>query len=65
MLASKTIEGLKGRLAPAVDTLSPWLLGAAPLMGASHLVLELLLNFLPVTDVLLLPKLGLSYGQMG
>ncbi len=65
MEASRTLEGLKLRFAPALSTVTPWLSGTPPVMGFSHLVLELVLNFLPVTYVLLLPKLGLSYSQMG
>lgn len=65
MEASRTLEGLKLRLAPALNTVSPWLSGTPPVMGFSHMVLELLFNFLPVTYVLLLPKLGLNYSQMG
>lgn len=45
--------------------LEPWLAGLAPLMSLAHLILEASFNFLPVTYVLLIPKLGLSYGQIG
>ncbi len=45
--------------------LEPWLAGHAPLMSLAHLVLEAGFNFLPVTYVLLIPKLGLTYGQIG
>ncbi len=45
--------------------LVPWLAGHAPVMGLAHLILEAGFNFLPVTYVLLIPKLGLSYGQIG
>lgn len=45
--------------------LKPWLTGYAPLMSLAHLILEASFNFLPVTYVLLIPKLGLSYGQIG
>lgn len=42
-----------------------WLAGVAPLMSLAHLMLEAGFNFLPVTYALLIPKLGLSYGQIG
>ncbi len=45
--------------------LEPWLAGFAPLMSLAHLILEAGFNFLPVTYVLLIPKLGLTYGQIG
>ena len=45
--------------------LEPWLAGHAPLMSLAHLILEAGFNFLPVTYVLLIPKLGLTYGQIG
>src|SRR5690606_35795387 len=45
--------------------LQPWLAGFAPLMSLAHLILEAGFNFLPVTYVLLIPKLGLTYGQIG
>lgn len=45
--------------------LGPWLAGHAPLMSVAHLILEANFNFLPVTFVLLIPKLGLTYGQIG
>ncbi len=45
--------------------LGPWLAGHAPLMSLAHLILEANFNFLPVTFVLLIPKLGLTYGQIG
>ena len=47
------------------DGLEPWLAGLAPLMSLGHLILEASFNFLPVTYVLLMPKLGLTYGQIG
>lgn len=34
-------------------------------MSLAHLILEASFNFLPVTYVLLIPKLGLTYGQIG
>jgi FSR family fosmidomycin resistance protein-like MFS transporter len=34
-------------------------------MAVAHLLLEACFNFLPVTYVLLIPKLNLSYGQIG
>ena len=52
----------RGRLAAG---LRPWLAGNAPLMSLAHLVLESSFNFLPVLYVLLIPKLGLSYSQIG
>lgn len=45
--------------------LTPWLTGHAPLMSLSHLILEANFNFLPVIYVLLIPKLGLTYSQIG
>ncbi len=45
--------------------LGPWLNGVAPMMALAHLVVEAGFNFLPVTYPLLIPKLGLSYGQIG
>ena len=45
--------------------LGPWLTGLAPLMALAHLVVEAGFNFLPVTYPLLIPRLGLSYGQIG
>lgn len=45
--------------------LRPWLAGFAPLMALAHLILEASFNFLPVVYVLLIPKLGLTYGQIG
>lgn len=45
--------------------LEPWRVGLAPLMSLAHLILEAAFNFLPVTYVLLIPKLGLTYGQIG
>ena len=45
--------------------LEPWRVGLAPLMSLAHLILEASFNFLPVTYVLLIPKLGLTYGQIG
>lgn len=39
--------------------------GHAPSMSLAHLVLESSFNFLPVTYVLLIPKLGLTYSQIG
>lgn len=65
MEAPRTLDGLRLRFAPALNAVTPWLSGTPALMGFSHMVLELVLNFLPVTYVLLLPKLGLSYSQMG
>ena len=52
----------RGRLTAG---LAPWLAGIAPLMSLAHLILEAGFNFLPVTYALLIPKLGLSYGQIG
>ena len=52
----------RGRLSAR---LAPWRAGIAPLMSLAHLILEAGFNFLPVTYVLLIPKLGLSYGQIG
>jgi FSR family fosmidomycin resistance protein-like MFS transporter len=52
----------RGRLAGG---LAPWLAGVAPLMSLAHLILEASFNFLPVTYALLIPKLGLTYGQIG
>lgn len=48
-----------------VSGLAPWRSGIAPTMAAAHLLLEASFNFLPVTYALLIPKLGLSYGQIG
>ncbi len=45
--------------------LKPWLAGQAPLMSLAHFVLEANFNFLPVTYVLLIPRLGLTYSQIG
>lgn len=45
--------------------LRPWLAGHAPLMSLAHLILEANFNFLPVTYVLLIPRLGLTYSQIG
>jgi len=45
--------------------LGPWLSGFAPSMSLAHLILEASFNFLPVTYVLLIPRLGLTYGQIG
>jgi FSR family fosmidomycin resistance protein-like MFS transporter len=45
--------------------LAPWLSGPSPAMSLAHLALEASFNFLPVTYALLIPKLGLSYGQIG
>lgn len=45
--------------------LEPWLDGYAPIMSLAHLILEASFNFLPVTYVLLIPKLGLSYESVG
>jgi FSR family fosmidomycin resistance protein-like MFS transporter len=45
--------------------LLPWLSGPAPLLSLAHLILEASFNFLPVTYVLLIPRLGLSYSQIG
>lgn len=45
--------------------LEPWLDGYAPIMSLAHLILEASFNFLPVTYVLLIPKLGMTYGQIG
>ncbi len=53
---------VRGRLAAG---LAPWLAGIAPLMSLAHLLLEAGFNFLPVTYALLIPRLGLSYGQIG
>ncbi len=54
---------------PHVSTLQarlgPWLSGHAPSMSLAHLILESSFNFLPVTYVLLIPKLGLTYSQIG
>lgn len=52
----------RGRMAAGLE---PWLSGHAPLMSLAHLILEANFNFLPVTFVLLIPKLGLTYGQIG
>ena len=45
--------------------LRPWLIGLAPLMSLAHLILESSFNYLPVTYALLIPRLGLTYGQIG
>lgn len=45
--------------------LAPWLAGVAPLMALAHLILEAGFNFLPVTYTLLIPRLSLTYGQIG
>lgn len=45
--------------------MAPWRAGPAPLMSLAHFVLEASFNFLPVTYVLLIPKLGLSYESVG
>lgn len=45
--------------------LAPWRTGIAPTMAWAHLLLEASFNFLPVTYALLIPKLGLTYGQIG
>lgn len=45
--------------------MAPWRAGPAPLMSLAHFVLEASFNFLPVTYVLLIPKLGLSYERVG
>lgn len=55
-------SNLRARLASGLE---PWLAGNAPLMSLAHLILEACFNFLPVTYVLLIPKLGLTYGQIG
>ncbi len=55
-------HSLRGRMATGLE---PWLAGHAPLMSLAHLILEAGFNFLPVTYVLLIPKLGLTYGQIG
>ena len=52
----------RGRLSAG---LRPWLSGNAPLMSLAHLVLESGFNYLPVLYVLLIPKLGLTYSQIG
>ncbi len=52
----------RGRLAAG---LRPWLAGNAPLMSLAHLVLESGFNFLPVLYVVIIPKLGLTYSQIG
>jgi len=52
----------RGRLAAG---LRPWLAGNAPVMSLAHLVLESGFNYLPVLYVLLIPKLGLTYSQIG
>lgn len=55
-------ETLRSRVALGLE---PWLIGHAPLMSLGHLILEASFNFLPVTYVLLIPRLGLTYGQIG
>lgn len=45
--------------------LVPWLSGPSSAMALAHLVLETSFNFLPVTYALLIPRLGLTYGQIG
>ncbi|MCO5179216.1 MAG: MFS transporter [Candidatus Promineofilum sp.] len=63
MQKSELLErDLRARMASG---LGPWLAGHAPLMSLAHLILEANFNFLPVTFVLLIPKLGLTYGQIG
>jgi len=62
MHKSTTEISARGRL-PA--GLAPWLTGVAPLMSLAHLILEAAFNFLPITYVLLIPRLGLTYGQIG
>lgn len=62
MQESTPIPTLRTRVSAG---LKPWLAGYAPLMSLGHLVLEAGFNFLPVTYVLLIPKLGLTYGQIG
>lgn len=52
----------RGRLSAG---LAPWLAGIAPLMSLAHLILEAGFNFLPVTYALLIPKLSLTYSQIG
>jgi FSR family fosmidomycin resistance protein-like MFS transporter len=42
-----------------------WVTGIAPLMLLAHLALEFSFNFLPVTYPYLIPKLRLTYGQIG
>lgn len=53
---------IRGRLHAG---LLPWLSGLAPLLSLAHLILEASFNFLPVTFVLLIPRLGLNYSQIG
>lgn len=45
--------------------LAPWLSGPSPAMALAHLALEASFNFLPVTYALLIPRLGMTYGQIG
>jgi FSR family fosmidomycin resistance protein-like MFS transporter len=54
-----------GRRARLVKGLGPWMAGNAPTMALAHLVLESCFNFLPVLYVLLIPKLELTYAQIG
>ena len=63
MHKSTTLDSsARGRLSAG---LAPWLAGIAPLMSLAHLILEAGFNFLPVTYALLIPKLNLTYGQIG
>ena len=62
MHTTDTLATARGRLSAG---LAPWLAGVAPLMSLAHLILEAGFNFLPVTYALLIPQLGLSYGQIG
>ena len=62
MHTTNTLTTARGRLSAG---LAPWRAGIAPLMSLAHLILEAGFNFLPVTYALLIPKLGLSYGQIG
>lgn len=55
-------SALRARLGPS---LGPWLSGYAPSMSLAHLILEASFNYLPVIYVLLIPKLGLTYSQIG
>lgn len=55
-------HSLRARLSLGLE---PWLSGHAPVMSLAHLILEASFNFLPVTYVLLIPKLGLTYSQIG
>ena len=62
MHTTDSLTTARGRLSAG---LAPWRAGVAPLMSLAHLILEASFNFLPVTYVLLIPKLGLTYGQIG